>query len=73
MSVAKILSESQHPFTDIVETIIIKKQNNEAITIQEQQIDIMVYNLYGLSHKEVKTIDPNFPLTQEEYDNYQIS
>ena len=42
------------------------------VKIGEAEIDIMVYKLYKLSYQEVKIIDPEFPLTQEEYENYQI-
>lgn len=38
----------------------------------ENQIDIMVYKLYGLTHQEVLTIDKDFTITEEEYNNYKI-
>ncbi len=36
----------------------------------EAEIDLLVYKLYGLSWEEVKVVDPEFGLTEEEYDNY---
>ena len=33
----------------------------------EQQIDNLVYKLYGLTYDEVKIIDPEFELTEQEY------
>lgn len=38
----------------------------------EFQIDILIFKLYNLTHEEVKLIDPTFPLSQDEYDNYKI-
>lgn len=35
-------------------------------------IETIIYKLYFYSYQEVKIIDPDFPLTQEAYDNYQI-
>lgn len=40
---------------------------------QQQEADILIYNMYNLDYREVKLIDPEFNLTQEEYDNYQIN
>ena len=33
----------------------------------EQQIDNLVYKLYELTYDEVKVIDPEFTLTESEY------
>lgn len=48
-------------------------QNSElkqqAVKEYENQIDIMVYKLYDLTYSEVKTIDPEFPMSEEEYNN----
>lgn len=33
----------------------------------EQEIDRLVYKLYGLTYKEVKVVDPETPITEEEY------
>lgn len=56
----------------IVKTILEKKNQNEATLLYENEIDIIVYRLYGLTYQEVLIIDPTFSLTQEEYDNYNI-
>jgi hypothetical protein len=37
------------------------------VTKWEQQIDNLVYKLYELTYEEVKIIDPEFPLTEQEY------
>lgn len=39
---------------------------------REDEIDIVFYKAYNLTYQEVKIIDPEFNLTQEEYENYKI-
>jgi hypothetical protein len=34
----------------------------------EQQIDLQVYHLYGLTYDEVLIVDPATPITKEEYE-----
>lgn len=36
-------------------------------TADEQEIDNLVYHLYGLTYDEVKIVDPETPITEEEY------
>ena len=38
----------------------------------EQQIDNLVYKLYELTYQEVKIIDPEFKLTESEYEEIKI-
>jgi hypothetical protein len=38
------------------------------ITALEQQIDLLVYHLYGLTYDEVLIVDPATPITREEYE-----
>lgn len=40
--------------------------------VYENKIDILVYKLYKLDFSSIMIIDPQFPLTQKEYDNYNI-
>jgi hypothetical protein len=37
-------------------------------TIYENEIDKIVYKLYGLTYDEVKIVDPETPITKEKYD-----
>jgi hypothetical protein len=34
----------------------------------EYEIDILVYRLYGLSHEEIKIVDPEFQMSKAEYE-----
>lgn len=58
--------------TKHVDTIIKIKQEEKNPEIIEQQIDIMIYKLYELTFDEVKIIDPDFWLSEEEYNNMQL-
>ena len=48
------------PFIRLVNQILTAKQNNPKAdtTALENEIDLLVYKLYGLSYVEVKVIDP---------------
>ena len=48
----------------------IKKNNSFADTSTlEFEIDILVYHLYSLTYDEVLIVDPETPITREEYEN----
>lgn len=71
----RIGNESQLTSTiRLVEQIIYLKQNNpnEDTYNIEKGIDIIVYKLYELTYNEVRIIDLEFDLSEEEYNNYQI-
>jgi DNA-binding transcriptional regulator GbsR (MarR family) len=61
-------------FEKIVDEILTaKKVNPESdTTALEQQIDNMVYKLYQLTYQEVKIIDPEFALTEQEYADIKL-
>ena len=47
------------------------KKQKEVSNI-ENEINLILYKLYALTHSEVKIIDLNFSLSELEYNNYQI-
>ena len=55
---------------EIVTSIISAKQADPTADTSEQEraIDLMVYNLYGLTYDEVKVVDPETTITEEEYE-----
>ena len=53
-----------------VDQIIEKKKLGEDTQELEDKIDIMVYKLYDLNYEEVKIVDPEFKLSEEEYELY---
>ena len=58
-----------NPIERLVNEILAAKQlSPDAETLsQEQEIDRLVYHLYGLTYDEVLVIDPMPPFTREEY------
>lgn len=37
------------------------------------QIDLLVYHLYGLTYDEALIVDPETPITREDYNNNSIN
>ena len=64
--------ERQNKIIIFVDQIITKKSQGMDTTDLEQQIDNLVFRLYELTYEEVKIIDPEFPLSKEEYENIQL-
>lgn len=55
------------------EVLTKKKSNLSADTSAlENQIDSLVYHLYGLTYDEVLIVDPETPISREEYEAYNI-
>ena len=65
----EIEKDKQKPFIELVDQILTaKKSDPNADTSElEKQIDHLVYKLYQLTYNEVKIIDPEFALTEQEY------
>lgn len=57
----------------VSEILELKKVNISAdTTALENQIDFLVYHLYGLTYDEVLIVDPETPISREEYESYNI-
>ena len=66
--------EQQQPIIVLVDQILSAKRSNPSFdtTSLESEIDKLVYQLYGLSYDEVLLVDPETPITKEEYEaNYR--
>ena len=61
--------QCQH-IQDIVNQILSVKQSDPSTdtTALEDEIDFMVYKLYGLTYDEVLVVDPETPITREQYE-----
>jgi hypothetical protein len=61
----------QQPIIALVDKILAaKKADPQADTRKwEKEIDKKVYHLYGLTYEEVLIVDPETPITKEEYEN----
>ena len=59
-------------FKKKVEAVISAKAEGKDTTELEQQIDTLVYKLYNLTWEEVQVVDPEFGLSEEEYEGLEI-
>lgn len=70
--IKEISTENQQPFIEKVDKILALKQANPQAdtSVLENEIDVMVYRLYGLDYNEVLVIDPHFnnQITQEDFE-----
>lgn len=66
--------EVQTRIGHLVDEIIERKSDNANASIQdvENQIDIIVYHLYDLTYDEVLIVDPNTPITREQYESFNL-
>ena len=62
--------EQQQPIIVLVDQILSAKRSNPSFdtTSLESEIDKLIYQLYGLSYDEVLLVDPETPITREEYE-----
>jgi hypothetical protein len=44
------------------------QQLTQQIDTTDQEINLRVYRLYGLTYEEVQTVDPETKITREEYE-----
>lgn len=58
--------------TKLVKEILDLKQRMFDTSALENQIDFLVYHLYGLTYDEVLIVDPETPISREEYESYNI-
>ena len=70
--IAKASNQSQTKIENLVNQIIPLKSEGKDTTALEQKIDNLVYKLYELTYEEVKIIDPEFALTEQEYDAIKV-
>lgn len=69
-----IAIEKQQTLISLVNQVISNKTENANLDITSliSEIDSIVYKFYNLTHEEVLIIDPEFSLSQSEYDNLKI-
>ena len=57
---------------ELVKRVLSLKKNNHDTTSLEKEIDVLVYHLYELTYDEVKIIDKDFWLSEEEYEKIKM-
>lgn len=60
----------QNKLENLVDNVMSAKQSDPSAdtTVLENEIDFMVYKLYGLTYDEVLVVDPETPITREQYE-----
>ena len=69
------ISSNKTKYEDLVNKVLTYRRDdniNSALKI-ENLIDLLVYRLYGLTYNEVLIVDPDTPITEEEYSNKRES
>ena len=72
MPIAPASIEQQEVLRLLVKEIVQKKKDGLDTSALENQIDFLVYHLYGLTYDEVLIVDPESPISREEYEAYNI-
>jgi len=54
--IPKISEAAQKPFEDLVDKILLKKEKGQDTKAEEKEIDDLVYELYGMTKKEIKLV-----------------
>ena len=64
----------QTPFIELCKKIEkLKSKNENADTSEfEKEINLRVYKLYEVTYDELKTIEPEFSLSQKEYEAIKL-
>ena len=59
-------------FRELIDIILEKTKNAQSMSIdtEKNKIDLLVYHLYGLTYDEVLIVDPETPITREEYETF---
>lgn len=79
--IKKVDVQAQNKFVSIVDKILAitqtedylqNQEKQDAVKEYEKQIDVMVYKLYELTYEEILTIDKDFSLTEQQYNEYQL-
>ena len=64
----EITQEQKAYLVSLVHEVMEKHQKGDSSQATELIIDLLVYHLYGLTYDEVLIVDPETPITREEYD-----
>ena len=70
MPIPKRIEIESDIISKVKDVITIKSKNNFSFFFSiEEEINSLVYQLYSLTYDEVLIIDPETPITREEYEN----
>lgn len=72
LPIPKISEAEQKPFEDLAKRIIASKEQGKDTQELEDEVDLRVYKLYDLTHEEVLLVDPEFDITEAEYNDLKF-
>lgn len=64
-------SQEQDVISNYVKSIMSKSSSGEDISKDEKQLNIAIFKLYDLTFDEIQVIDPETPITRDEYESYE--
>ncbi len=70
LPIAKPTKDQDQKISSLVTKIIEASGCGKSISQYEDQIDFLIFKLYGLIYEEVKLVDPETTITEEEYNRY---
>jgi hypothetical protein len=70
--IKKVSQAIEDKFSEIVFEIKEKKKKGFDTTNLESQIELLIFKLYRLTYNEVKVIDPEFELSEQEYEAIKL-
>jgi type I restriction-modification system DNA methylase subunit len=67
-------SVTQAKISKLVDKILEKNTtpNGDNVVSELAVLDILIYRIYGIKYEYLKEIDPDTPITRDEYENYKI-
>ena len=64
-----IIAEDKNIISNLTKKVLKAKEDGQNTLNDESAIDFQVYKLYGLTYVEVCIVDPETPITREEYED----
>ena len=69
--ICEINRDKQSALSSLVRKVLEEDVGDGSFRILIERIDFLVYHLYGLTYDEVLVVDPDTPITREEYEAYK--
>lgn len=67
-----IICVKNEDIDSIVERILTYKKNGLTTEVIEYKLDTLIFKIYGLTYDEVLIIDPQTPISREEYESFNL-
>jgi adenine-specific DNA-methyltransferase len=61
----------ENKVNDIISSILENHSNENIVKSLEEDLNLLFYKIYDLSYNQIKEIDPDFNLSEEDYTNFE--